>query len=91
MHAAGHQDFLAAQSVAAQHCRLSNSRAAVVHGSVGYGHAGNLADQALVFPQGLQITLGNFGLVLGISRIKFAAAQDKIYRAGNKMVVGTGA
>ena len=71
--------------------RLGHCAAAFVKAGVGDIHAGQLADQRLIFEERLQAALAGFGLIGRVGRVEFAAAGDGIDDGRNEVVVAAAA
>ena len=88
MHALGDQDAAVALRGRPGHeHRLGQGAAAFVDTGVGDVHAGQLAEQRLVFEERLQAPLAGFGLISRIGGVVFAAAGDRIDHGGNEVIV----
>ena len=72
-------------------CRLSEGRAAVIHGCVRDVHTRELTNSALVFVHGLKGSLADFGLIRGVSSVEFRPRYYVKDRLGNVMVVSSAA
>ncbi len=57
---------------------------------VGYLHAGQRADHALILKDGLQRPLADFRLVRSVGGIEFGTTYDVIYHAGHVVIIGPG-
>jgi hypothetical protein len=71
--------------------RLGKGGGAVIVAGVAHIHAGEPADHALVFEQGLQHALARFRLILRIGAVELAAAQHVVDGRGPEVMVGAGA
>ncbi len=88
MDAFGDQHFRAALVDAHGHEHaLGHRAAAFVKAGVGDIHAGQLADERLIFEKRLQASLAGLGLVGRVGGVEFAAAGDGIDDGGNEMIV----
>ena len=70
---------------------FGKGRRAVIERGIGHLHAGQVADQALVFEDGLQSALRYLGLVRSVGRVELVPAQYVIDNRGDEVVVSAGA
>ena len=66
---------------------FTDCRSTFVQARVGDVHAGQLADQRLIFEERLQAALTGLSLVRSVSGVKLAATSDRVYCRRNKVVV----
>ena len=83
-------DLCAVQSLGRQHSGLRHGGSSVVHGRVGHLQTCQLCDHRLVFIDGLEDTLTDFGLVWGVGRIKLGTRNNMPHHGGYIMIVGPG-
>ena len=67
--------------------RFRDGRRAVVHGSVGHVHAGELADHRLEFEDGRQRALRDLGLVRRVGGEELPARDDRVDQHGTVVAV----
>ena len=87
MHGARDQNAVAAGDPHGHHGGFRHGGGAVVHGSVGHFHAGQLADHGLEFEDGGERALRDFGLVGRVGSQKFAARDHRIHQHRPVMMV----
>ena len=87
----GNQNAVAAGDPHGHHGRFRHRGRAVVHGSVGHFHAGQLADHGLKFEDGGQRALRDFGLIGRVGRQEFAARDHGVHQHRPVMMIDAGA
>ena len=83
-----HLEALEAIDVYGGDDRLGSGGSAVIVGSVGDFHAGQVADHRLVFENRLERTLADLWLVGGVGGVELAPAQERIHDGRHKMMIG---
>ncbi len=87
----GDHDSVASGDADGHHHRFGSAGRAVVHGSVGDIHAGQLADHGLEFEDGLQRSLRDLRLVRRVGGEELAALDQRINDDRAVMAIGAGA